>query len=98
MVLLYETYDESLVSVVPDYTSSNINLAAIRRLFRELHRPIITTNDIATAFGITPQAANYQLKRFEREGIIVREKLGAAAVVYWLPGSSTNSNETEAAI
>lgn len=82
----------------PDYTSESVTPETIRRLFRDVNRPVITAKDIATAFDISPQSANYHLDRLEEEGVVVREKVGAAAVVYWLPSSSTNSNETEAAI
>jgi predicted ArsR family transcriptional regulator len=86
------------MSEVPDWTGQVVDEESIKRLFRELSRPVITAKDVASTFEISPQAANYHLKRFANEGVVTREKVGAAAVVYWLPESSTNSNETEAAI
>jgi predicted transcriptional regulator len=86
------------MSDVPDLSGVEVTPETVRRLFRQLDRPVMTASDMAEAFGMTGENANYHLRKMVDNGMIRREKVGAAAVVYWLPPSSETSQETEAAI
>lgn len=56
---------------------------AILELFEDSDKPFLTPSDIADAFGITNPAVNKRLPDMVERGDLEREKVGAAAVVYW---------------
>lgn len=66
----------------------NLSYEDVLKLFRESEDPVLTAVEVADAFDISSQAANKRLKRLENRGELKRKRVGAAAVVYWLPGSA----------
>jgi len=58
----------------------------IVELLRNRTEPVLTAGDVAEAFDVSSQAANYRLKSLSDEGVLTRRKVGGAAVVWWLVG------------
>lgn len=67
--------------------SSNKELSndGILELIGERDDPALTAGEIAEEYGVSNQAANKRIKQLHSEGKVERKKVGAAAVVYWLP-------------
>lgn len=70
-------------------TSENygeVSYENIKKLFRDTSDPVLTATEVAEAFDITPQAANYRIKRMLEQNDLGRKEVGSSAVVYWLRG------------
>jgi DNA-directed RNA polymerase specialized sigma24 family protein len=74
-------------------TSSSVDesMAELRGVFREADDPVLTAVEVAERLGISQQAAHSRLSRSVREGGVERKKVGARAVVWWLPGYCDDS-------
>jgi predicted ArsR family transcriptional regulator len=57
----------------------------ILRMFRSSDDAALTAGEVADEFNITKQASNYRLKQLVSRGDLVRKRVGASAVVYWIP-------------
>lgn len=58
----------------------------LRSFIREHEEPVVTAKDVAEAFDITTQAANYRLRQLKDEGKVEDKKVGASAKVWYLIG------------
>lgn len=54
-------------------------------LFRNHPDPVLTAGDVAEEFELSRQGANKRLKQLHQKGKLERRKVGARAVVWWLP-------------
>lgn len=70
---------------------SQLTYEQIRDYFREASDPVLTAGEIADAFNISQQGANYRLKRMVDGDDLERKKVGGAAAVYWLSEKRSES-------
>ena len=55
----------------------------VLRVIRDHYAPVIGTQDIADAVGVTRQAVDKRLRRYEREGLVETDKIGRSRI-WWL--------------
>lgn len=64
-----------------EVTTANDVLIAMR----DMHAPFATSKDVAKAVGSSPDTARRKLIELHKDGPIKRRKVGANAVVWWIP-------------
>jgi len=62
---------------------SKVTTEEILRAIRDHYAPVIGTQDIADAVGVTRQAVDKRLRRYEREGLVETDKIGRSRI-WWL--------------
>ncbi|MFB6188654.1 MAG: helix-turn-helix transcriptional regulator [Halapricum sp.] len=67
----------------------------IVRFFKSATRPFQTATDIADHFGISRTTAHRRLEDLQEEGTLKKEKVGARAVVWWLPDEDDNADGSD---
>lgn len=70
--------------MVPNSTLTRAEKEVLE-LFQKLDQPFVTTRDLRGEFGISQQAAYNRLQGLEEKGILMEEKVGARAAVWWKP-------------
>lgn len=63
----------------------------ILKFFVDSRRPFQTAKDVAKEFDMERQSAHRRLQALHEEGRMKKEKVGAHAVVWWLPADDTGS-------
>lgn len=53
--------------------------------------PFVTAGDVASDVSLSSERARQRLNQLEKEGKIVRTKVGGSAVVYWISDSESGS-------
>ena len=59
--------------------------ADLASCFVERNEPVLTSSDVAEELGITQQGAHHKLQRAHENGVVKKKKVGARAVVWWIP-------------
>lgn len=67
--------------------STEVTDEAILELFRNHSDPVLTAGDVADEFGLSRQGANKRLNKLHEHGSVKRRKVGARAVVWWVPSA-----------
>ena len=53
--------------------------------FVQSGEPVLTATEVADQLGITQQGAHHKLQRAHERGAVEKKKVGARAVVWWVP-------------
>jgi prophage antirepressor-like protein len=64
----------------------------LKTILIEAGDPVLTAVDVAEELGITQQAAHARLSSAHRREEVDRKKVGARAVVWWVPGYEPESD------
>jgi len=51
----------------------------------DINEPVMTSVEVADQLGVTQQAAHSKLQRAHEAGVVEKKKVGARAVVWWIP-------------
>lgn len=56
---------------------------------RDAEDPIVTVSDVADALNCSPETARRKLTELHTDGWVKRRKVGASAVVWWVPDTGS---------
>lgn len=68
----------------------SVTLDAVVGVFTDVEGPVVTSGDVADAFGCSRETARRKLKQLHREGRVGRRKT-AGRVVWWLADDTDTS-------